>query len=644
MKWQFSRIKYYDIIALLFGIIVFSFFFIRVRYGINRVDESFYLAVAQRFIKGDRPLVDEWQISQLSDLFLIPFYCLYKAFTGGIDGIILFMRRVFVVVDFVFFWIAYLKLRNYRLWGFFSAAVLAAYVPWAMFALNYYTMAPRLLTIICLLLFFGKTELSAAKLIVSGVLLSAAVLIEPPLVLLYFFYCLLVLIVALRRRNKGLESKYSFILNPKSWLYITAAVCVCAVLFIAFLSWKSGLKNVLASLPELLRDSEYDFSPSGNVKTFLISKVFIAAHTYGVVNLCLSVLVCMIAMLYDKNAKNERGKLILFSFSNLLLLSMCVYSFFCGLINDTRGWHDWYYYVMTPLPLYAFGFVNYRLCAHKSHKLYVVWAISLISSLIMDSFSDVSFSVCGAMAAIPGFICFGELLKEFREYTDFSGTRSYKVKRNGQSGTRDYRSRRNKKTDRAFIRLSVAALTVFIAWECANIYFEGTFLLYENQSGHEDVRLETIDAGSYKGILTSSADKNAYDELLEDLALIRSESDGPVYIDNIHPIAALNLDLPLANCSSWYSTRTRDRQLRYFITHPDKAPDIIYYCSPKLFGAEANERQLEFFHEFAGLLCEGTATQGKAGIIIKVQRWKDPNNPAILKLISDYQGDFNRTT
>ena len=150
MKRIREKMKYYDVLSVVICAVVFVFFFVRVRYGINRVDESFYLTVAQRFARGERPLVDEWQLSQLSDLFLVPFYRLFVAVTGGTEGIILFMRQVFLIANLVFYWILYGKLRTYRIWGLMATAVVSFYIPWAMFTLNYYTMAPRLLTLICL--------------------------------------------------------------------------------------------------------------------------------------------------------------------------------------------------------------------------------------------------------------------------------------------------------------------------------------------------------------------------------------------------------------------------------------------------------------------------------------------------------------
>ncbi|MBQ6419631.1 MAG: hypothetical protein IJK02_01020 [Clostridia bacterium] len=61
------------------------------------MDESFYLVVAQRFAKGDRPLVDEWHLSQLAELLPVPFYSAFRACAGGTQGFILFMRHMFLL-------------------------------------------------------------------------------------------------------------------------------------------------------------------------------------------------------------------------------------------------------------------------------------------------------------------------------------------------------------------------------------------------------------------------------------------------------------------------------------------------------------------------------------------------------------------
>ena len=63
-------------------------------------DEGFYLALAHRFWLGDLPFVDEWNTAQLYAPFLLPFYALWRAITGGTTGIYLAARVAAVLLQF----------------------------------------------------------------------------------------------------------------------------------------------------------------------------------------------------------------------------------------------------------------------------------------------------------------------------------------------------------------------------------------------------------------------------------------------------------------------------------------------------------------------------------------------------------------
>ena len=638
MKRIREKMKYYDVLSVVICAVVFVFFFVRVRYGINRVDESFYLTVAQRFARGERPLVDEWQLSQLSDLFLVPFYRLFVAVTGGTEGIILFMRQVFLIANLVFYWILYGKLRTYRIWGLMATAVVSFYIPWAMFTLNYYTMAPRLLTLICLLLMFGKRKPGKIQAALSGVLLSAAVLIAPPLAILYVVYSIAVLgYECAKKRHPEHTYLYSFLCNRRVWTYMTISITVCAAVFLTFLHLRSGLQNVIAALPDLLTDSEYDFSADGNVRSFLLSKLPKVAEIFGWGPLAAAVLLCVATVVYTRRSSNKNGRLWLFLASNLLLLSFCLAPFVAAWRYNLEFWDYWYYYIITPVPLYAFGLVNYLLCKRKEPRLFVAWIAGLLASVLMDSFSDVSFSICGTLAALPGFLCFGQLVQELSEESFLKkGQKSKKAKDKSMfSG-----GQLSEKGRRIFQSVSVVALALFLVWECSNVFFEGSLMLAEQEQG-ENAEIEKLEQGIYRGVYTSHDIATDYAALLDDLSYIKNECDGIVYLDIPYPPAFLTLNQFSANCSSWNSSGDRLRQLRYLSMHPEKAPDVLYYLTNDFFFKQsASEKEKTMFEAYASLLCDGTVIRGKQGIIVKVQRWKGPETSEMKDWLDMYSGGF----
>ena len=59
------------------------FFCWRCRYGFAEADEAFYPTIAYRLTQGDRLLVDEWHMSQLSSVLLYLPVLLFTRLTGA---------------------------------------------------------------------------------------------------------------------------------------------------------------------------------------------------------------------------------------------------------------------------------------------------------------------------------------------------------------------------------------------------------------------------------------------------------------------------------------------------------------------------------------------------------------------------------
>jgi len=69
----------------------------RLRRGADLVDEAFSVLVPWRWALGDRPFVDEQNLSQAAGLLAYPFVKVYELAGGGqVDGLVLFGRHVFL--------------------------------------------------------------------------------------------------------------------------------------------------------------------------------------------------------------------------------------------------------------------------------------------------------------------------------------------------------------------------------------------------------------------------------------------------------------------------------------------------------------------------------------------------------------------
>ena len=152
------RFERHDLVAVGACIVLFGLLLVCMRFRASLWDESSYLALAQRFARGERPLIDEIHPGQLFCLFLAPFYSLFKGITGGTEGVVLFMRHIFWLFNFACYWILYRHLRAYRMWGVLIAVLFCSYIPWSIYTLNYYTMPIRFLMLFCVVLFFEGEE------------------------------------------------------------------------------------------------------------------------------------------------------------------------------------------------------------------------------------------------------------------------------------------------------------------------------------------------------------------------------------------------------------------------------------------------------------------------------------------------------
>lgn len=70
----------------------------RAQYGYSFDDEPFLVSLAQRLYAGDSLFIDEWNLAQNVGVLLLPFYRIYIALFGSVDGILLTFRHVYCVL------------------------------------------------------------------------------------------------------------------------------------------------------------------------------------------------------------------------------------------------------------------------------------------------------------------------------------------------------------------------------------------------------------------------------------------------------------------------------------------------------------------------------------------------------------------
>lgn len=73
----------------------------RLLLGVDFGDEATYVALAWRFVLGDRPFVDEVNLIQTASFFTLPLVWLWKQLMGDLDGVVLFLRCAWLAASAV---------------------------------------------------------------------------------------------------------------------------------------------------------------------------------------------------------------------------------------------------------------------------------------------------------------------------------------------------------------------------------------------------------------------------------------------------------------------------------------------------------------------------------------------------------------
>ena len=87
-------------VYLVFAVVAIGLI-IRAHYGMDLTDETFYLATAKRFSEGDLAIKYDWNTAQRFGLLLVPVYRIYTVITGSNEGIIIFMRILLVLAEWI---------------------------------------------------------------------------------------------------------------------------------------------------------------------------------------------------------------------------------------------------------------------------------------------------------------------------------------------------------------------------------------------------------------------------------------------------------------------------------------------------------------------------------------------------------------
>ena len=647
---RFTRI---DLAAAVVFFCVFAAAFFSLRYKIGHNDESFYYTVVQRFLAGDRPLIDEWHVSQISAfLLLIPYRLAFAICGGSAQGIVLTLRYLF--------W-AYRAAFAVWLWGRFRTRGVPGLIGETLYFLftymnlptfGYSTIAMDGVLFFAALLFLGEPP-GTARLFAAGVAAGIVVLAEPVIAAAWPLYCLAAgLHAVFKKKDRSPFTAYGTILGGRGWLAVTGGMLLVGVPLLVFLLVRCGAREVLQALPELLSDSEYrTVREAGAFGALLAEKMWAflqALGRSGAILIAVTGLGCLLYRpLIRARTARKTVKYALLALTCALMLSVNL-----RMISQFGRSESFLHYGFAPFQLFPLFF--FLLCEKKDPAAFGFYVAGTLLSGSMDLGSQLMFGVGGAVSQVCGCFAaaqvFAELREDLRETvsqahpeageairpTVFLRICAADWKAAAETGKKK-RAKKKKAPKRAerfktpllcscgagaAILAAVLLAGGVLSWEAVWLSRVSLYPQLERtripEALYEPLD-RTVDAGPQKGIRTTETVKTAYEAAIADIDAIRSFTDGPIYVFANCPALYLQTGTPYACYSTWFVRDDFDRQLRYWELHPERGPAYIYLPDVTFHNflpeeeetlAERTEAVLAHF--------EAEPERGRGGVIFRI--------------------------
>ena len=561
----------------------------RALFGIATPDESFYLTIPYRFLKGDAFFINEWHVAQLSGaLQCLPVLFFVKVFGSG-EGIILFFRLLYVFCHTVVSCFVFQKISRYGfLPALLSALMFELYAPESLVFPNYYTMSLVPLTVIVLMLFFAEKP-SAVRDIFCGFLFACAVLAEPLLSLLYFAYFAAVIIALIAKK------KTNAFLLPKRFLQITAGVLAAAVPFFVLLLSRASLQKTLAAIGNIFRSGEYS-----SQTMFLYGSLVAALYHYGSVVFVAS-LVCIAAILVDRN--RSRRKLLWLS------LSVAIAVFLTVMFTVPAFKGDMLPLLHIPYAAAFLGICAYVLTDNKDKKLLAVWLTGFLY-LILIGLNSEALEYIGSYGFVLSNVVFLPIILNLIKEIAPAASES-KEESSEKAGRR--------KRLAAGVSLALVCVVAVISLAAsAFILSVGDPGAYVMGRG-ELTEVVVLDRGGLKGIRVREDQKAVYGAVLDDIALIEASSSGKYTVMSDDSWYLYSSDRAPLTFTLWYLNWMNDTYMQYY-DYVGENPSYIYIINRSFFiGPAGTEMDVSDAFDYFTTHFNCSVTQGKAGYILKVE-------------------------
>lgn len=539
MNTKFSKTDILFLAALLTGLLVhiilsFSLPFLP--------DESFYATIPYRLLQGDSLFRQEWHLSQMSSLFTYPLVWIWMKITGSADGLLIFLRYVYIAVYTAAALITYLSFRKYGKWAVAAVILFYTQTPYRILSLNYnsvYTVGALMLAL-CLLALSERTSPRVS--FTAGLCAGCCCVCNPlfaGIYVLYFFICVSRM-AGKHNHSQEVDTHCGRLFCKEAMLFSLLGISCIALVLIAFFFLTGGtVLSLFNNIPLLLQSTEYSLTAYSFLEKLKTTWTVFTNITLGMP--FLFPLMYLVMLLDPKKYTYSRRCLYLFlaliaggiSVAGILL---CVYS------NNhfTQS-------LFFSLPLLILTTTCYILTEKKNTRLFTcMWLPCVIAACVQYMAANTILTSLGfvlAVANIAGVLFAGYLYREMAE------------------------------NSRGFSRRLICAGL------CLQMLFHMFICIWGQLPPLNSIHIST---GPHAGMYATRGQSLSYHNALSDLDYIRSTTpeDAPLLIVSYYNWMYLYADRPVAIHTTWFEeTLQADQLISYYQQNPDKIPRYIYVDS-----------------------------------------------------------------
>lgn len=561
-------------------------------YGISSPDETFYLSIPYRLIKGDALLVDEWHASQFSAFLLYLPMKLYLMINGNDDGMVLYFRCIFVLCQTFVSLYTYHKLRKYgSLAALVSAVIYLLYVPETVNMLDYYTMSLMGFQVTALTLFCSE-NLTAPKLIFSGIVFACVVVAQPFNCLIYFIYSVGIIIFCITKNKKNHSEFAKKYLSFKTWICLTIGIIAVAIIFIVFLFSQISFTQLIDNIGNLFggHDHTLPFAKTGETDMFSYITIFKTLVNVAPIGFYVSVIL-IFTLLYDKKRIEKRNLwiLIIFCVTLLMIIESC--------ISTSKNFVA---ILFKPYILFVITFSCLMLTKQKDKKLFMIWFSGIIYTVFLGIISQALDYVGAVGFVISNTALMPALIQLFNELNSKSSS--------GNSA--EYRKS-------PVIKILCCICILIISFDIIS----GTAIKFidDTMAYGMERKITSVDTvlsqGPLKGIRTNNEVAKNYDNIIYDLKTIKDNSCEQVLVAGLIPWTYFCFDEPPATFTTWYIEEEFNLYEEYY-KNPQKIPQCIYVPKINLYwGYDYTDISISH-KEFFSQMFDVTEIEGNAGYLL----------------------------